>query len=99
MGNHYYFVCLFAAFHDFIGSLHFKRNLRRKFSGHRARRFAVRDVRYLRNFTGYHFNRKPILEFFPGQELPDGGVFGNRNYDYFIGVYYQLLSFFIAESC
>ncbi len=64
MGNHYYFVCLFAAFHDFIGSLYFKRNLRRKFSGHRARRFAVCDVRNLRNFAGNDFDRKPILEFF-----------------------------------
>lgn len=99
MGNHYYFVCLFAAFHDFIGSLYFKRNVRRKFSGHRARRFAVRDVRYLRNFAGHDFDRKQTFEFFPSQELSDGSVFVNRNYDYFIGLYYQLLSFFIAESC
>ena len=34
MGNHYYFVCLSLAFHDFIGRLYVKRNVRGKFSGH-----------------------------------------------------------------
>lgn len=34
MGDHYYFVRLFAAFYDFIGSLHVKRNVCGEFSGH-----------------------------------------------------------------
>ncbi len=34
MGDHNYIVRLFAALHDFIGSLHVKRNVCGKFSGY-----------------------------------------------------------------
>lgn len=81
MGNHYNFVCLSAAFHDFIGGLYVKRNVCGKFSGHRARRFAVCDVRNVRNSAGNDSYRKPIFEFFSRQKLPYGGLFFNWSYD------------------